>query len=89
MALSAFGFCPIDMGGCYGMGINCLPLSFYLKVLFEYAKLFTNNSKEIDPQIFTTILIKIFAETISFFRVDNKFSRIIILTKTRTDESFF
>ena len=55
MALSAFGFCPLDMGGCYGMGINCLPLSFYLKVLFEYAKLFTNNSKEIDPQIFTTI----------------------------------
>ena len=27
--LCVFGFCPFDMGGCYGVGINSMPLYFY------------------------------------------------------------
>jgi hypothetical protein len=32
--LCGFGFCPFDMGGCYGMGINRLPLYFMNSLLF-------------------------------------------------------
>ena len=31
---SVFGFGPFDMGGCYGMGINLLPLYFYELIFF-------------------------------------------------------
>ena len=58
-------------------------------VLFEKDNEFKNNSKEMYSKFSHQFVFQLFAETISFFRVDIKFNRIIIKTKPRTDESFF